>query len=737
VRVRTHHFGVVVAALITIPLFAAAWIAYRYLGSLEAFRPWLLLTSYGRLSSEQWTLSWQLGLVGSIGFGAFLLWAFEGLVLGVVSSELHGSASWAKPKDLSRAKLTQNWGVVIGRMAEGRNSLILRTNAPDYSNIFLSAPPRAGKGAGVIIPTLLEYPGSFIVYDVKGENYDHTARQRLAMGDRVRVFSPFSLTLESGHALEGRSHGFNPLIPIAANPDLEDRITEIDLMASSLLSTSNKKEEGLLSSGREIFKAVCAIVCDEEDIPSLGKVVDLLSPKAPKPGEVADLQTHFAMLAGRAPDPLSAQALNAASANKNENNALYLSVLFDCGLRAWRNPAIRRATEVHDFDLDHLRAFPYAIYIIIPTPFKETAAPVVRLFFQLALRTLQKRIPDKRTEPLDVLFMIDEFHSLGAMKEVLAAPTVLPGFGGRIVTVVQTPASLDEIYGRDAARIFLDVTQLKIFMTPNDNTTKRMIEETLGYRTMVSKSVNSKSLGARDPRSQSYSEIKRPLMSADDIGTMPSDKQVVTIQGRKPAYADRIRYFEDPYFKAIHDAQDGMPWPTGNIPVVKDTIVTRADDFLAMPGGDGSLVAFEPFGSADETTAIPPDEGAGQGGVSARQPLSGSSLSVLLEEVRDTGAGEELGDALMAQMRAKMDAAFVASQSDFGVIAALERDVTGGAEDTPLLGRMRGLSPAEMARRVTAMPEGAFVGRPDFGVLREMFSGQMSPEVKLTPRMNE
>lgn len=702
----------------SIPLFAAAWIAYRYLGSLDAFRPWLLLTSYGRLSPEQWTLSWQLGLVGSIGLGALLLWALEGLVLGVVSSELHGSASWSKPKDLLAAKLLQNWGVVVGRMAEGRKSLILRTHAPDYSNVFLSAPPRAGKGAGVIIPTLLEYPGSFIVYDVKGENYDHTARHRLAMGDRVRVFSPFSLTLESGHALDGRSHGFNPLIPIASNRDLEERITEIDLMASSLLSTSNKKEEGLLSSGREIFKAVCAIVCDEAENPSLGKVVDLLSPQAPKPGEVADLQTHFAMLAERAPDPLSAQALNAASANKNENNALYLSVLFDCGLKAWRNPAIRRATETHDFDLDHLRAFPYAIYIIIPTPYKETASPVVRLFFQLALRTLQKRIPDKRTEPLDVLFMIDEFHSLGAMKEVLAAPTVLPGFGGRIVTVVQTPASLDEIYGRDAARIFLDVTQLKIFMTPNDNTTKRMIEETLDYRTMMSKSVSSKSLGARDPRSQSYSEIKRPLMSADDIGTMPSDKQVVTIQGRKPAYADRIRYFEDPYFKAIHDAQDGMPWPTGDIPVVKDTMVTRADDFKAMPGGDGSSVANAETPNSVEENLPPPvadvaEEGAQPPTQTSPGYLSESSRAVLLQEADAEGQVEDSDKALMAQMRAKMDAAFVASQSDFGVIAALDRDVNAGAEDTPLLALMRAMSPAEMARRVTALPDGAFVGPTD------------------------
>ena len=574
-KVQTHYVGCILTALISIPLLASAWIAYSYIGDMWEWRPWLILTAIPHLPDDQWQLSLKVGVVAAIAFGAFLLWMFDGTVFGVKSSGIHGTASWATKKDIKEAKLAEPWGVVLGRS----DGTILRTNSPDYANIFLSAPPRAGKGIGVIIPTLLEYPGSFIVYDVKGENYEQTARRRHALKDRVRVFCPFSMTLEGGHKIEHRSHGFNPLIPIAANPDLEDRITEIDILAGSLLSTTNSREEGLLSSGREIFKAVCAIVCAEPN-PSLGRVVDLLTPEQPDAGDVADMQGHFSTLAERAPDPLSRQALIAASANKNENNALYLSVLFDAGLNAWRNPAIRRATETHDFDFENLRRIPTSIYIMVPTPYKKTIAPVTRLFFQLALRTLQKRLPDKEDEPLPVLFMIDEFHSLGHMKEVLDAPTVIPGYGGRIVTVVQTPASLDEIYGRDAARIFLDVSQLQIYMTPNDTTTREMVERKLGYRTQVSKSVSSKSFGTMEDRSQNLSEIKRPLMSADDVGKMPSHKQVITIQGRSPVYADRIRYYEDKHFKDIHAGQMNLPWPTDNVPVVKTAAVMNIADFL-------------------------------------------------------------------------------------------------------------------------------------------------------------
>ncbi len=55
------------------------------------------------------------------------------------------------------------------------------------------APTGAGKGVGLIIPALLTYPGSVIVTDIKGENYQVTARYRRALGQQVVVLDPFGL----------------------------------------------------------------------------------------------------------------------------------------------------------------------------------------------------------------------------------------------------------------------------------------------------------------------------------------------------------------------------------------------------------------------------------------------------------------------------------------------------------------------------------------------------------------
>ncbi len=56
---------------------------------------------------------------------------------------------------------------------------------------MLSAPTRSGKGVGVVIPNLLNWPDSVVVLDIKGENYDVTAGYRARHGQAVYAFSPF------------------------------------------------------------------------------------------------------------------------------------------------------------------------------------------------------------------------------------------------------------------------------------------------------------------------------------------------------------------------------------------------------------------------------------------------------------------------------------------------------------------------------------------------------------------
>ena len=114
----------------------------------------------------------------------------------------HGTAKWADATDLKTAKLLGGKGVILGVSKEGQ---YLRHDGPEH--IISVAPTRSGKGVGIIIPTLLTWPHSVIVTDIKGENWGITAGYRRAkLRNMVMKFDPT--------CADGSSVRYNPLAEI-------------------------------------------------------------------------------------------------------------------------------------------------------------------------------------------------------------------------------------------------------------------------------------------------------------------------------------------------------------------------------------------------------------------------------------------------------------------------------------------------------------------------------------------
>ena len=86
-------------------------------------------------------------------------------------------------REIDSAGLLRPDGVVLGRFERS----YLRHDGPEHVLCF--APTRSGKGVGLVVPTLLTWPGSCIVHDIKGENWTLTAGFRSRYG-RVLLFDP-------------------------------------------------------------------------------------------------------------------------------------------------------------------------------------------------------------------------------------------------------------------------------------------------------------------------------------------------------------------------------------------------------------------------------------------------------------------------------------------------------------------------------------------------------------------
>src|SRR3546814_6453963 len=70
------------------------------------------------------------------------------------NAETYGSARWATEKEARAAGLLGDDGVILGQMGTD----YLRPDGPEHVLCF--APTRSGKGVGLVVPSLLTWPGS-------------------------------------------------------------------------------------------------------------------------------------------------------------------------------------------------------------------------------------------------------------------------------------------------------------------------------------------------------------------------------------------------------------------------------------------------------------------------------------------------------------------------------------------------------------------------------------------------
>lgn len=87
-----------------------------------------------------------------------------------------------------------------------------------------------------------------------------------------------------------------------------------------------------------------------------------------------------------------------------------------------------------------------------------------------------------------------------------------------IVAIIQSLAPLENKYDKLGIKFIMDNCQLSIFggFAPNSETTETLAKN-LGIQTILSRSVSR----GKDESSQSLQMIERPLMTSDELKSMP------------------------------------------------------------------------------------------------------------------------------------------------------------------------------------------------------------------------
>ena len=552
------------------------WLGYLIGTPLEEITPlyWFEASSgLRRLYASAFAESLQAGIISGIAANIACLI----LAIRPEKETPHGDARWATRREINEAGLVDKTGVILGKLGSPRSRApFLRSSSDTYSNTLLVAPPGSGKGIGVVIPTLLTWPGSAIVLDVKGENLEATAGQRQRLGDDIFVFAPY--------ASDGKTHRFNPLEPIRGLKDPDRQFSELRRLATHLLTSKGRADEPFIEGARELFTAAASLAINSKE-PTLGHTLRLLAPAMTdiKNGDVdtaTSMGKRFNVLASQAKHVSAQTTFLQYSAYDPKTIATYLSVVKSTGLGAWSDPAIDNATSANDFDLSNLRSEPQTIYIVISPNDMEALAPAARLFFQTATAALQSRMPSEG-DAFPVLFVLDEFKSLGRMETMLNAATTLRGYGGRMLFVLQGIANIEEVYGRAGTDGLMNACQMHIFMSVNDPRTKEMLSRSLGNRQITtnqeSTSQTSGRLGFSKTRTEHRSSTR--LLSEDQINRLGKDAVLLLPQNTRPIRARKVVFFKDRSLKKLAS----QSWSFETVPFIESEIEMTVETNLSQP----------------------------------------------------------------------------------------------------------------------------------------------------------
>jgi type IV secretion system protein VirD4 len=370
-------------------------------------------------------------------------------------------ARLATLSDLQRAKLLDGEpgrSLLLGTF-KGRD---VRYDGP--SHFYVNGPSRSGKGRGFILPNLLEWSGSAIVFDPKQENCDLTAQARIALGQKVYLISPGSRN----------SHRWNPLDFVRPWPE---RATDLANMAASLIDLPKQEPHWALTA-RNILTGLLGYVLDSQTMEGRRNIRSAL--RMFSTGK--NLADVFQLIVDEEPDlhPFILDAFRQHIARDPKQRPSFETNV-TTALSAWHNSLFAEMTSASDFDIRELRRNPFTVFIAAPVSDFASAEPVIRLFIQQVHDILLRDLPGS-DEPHKVLFILDEFYQFKRFPEIIDRSPLVAAYGFQIALIAQNIPQIDERYSKATREALLGNMDIKLFVAVGDKASGEVASEAMGKR---------------------------------------------------------------------------------------------------------------------------------------------------------------------------------------------------------------------------------------------------------------
>lgn len=548
--------AVVVLVILLLPLYigiASTFVLlYGEQYAKAALNPEYMLRYYHHLFVNYWLLYYKqlptdftlkfLGPeIGALFISLITLFAFRAPLMDwrpfKYTESIHGDAHWATDYEIRKAKLNAKKGLLLGR----RGGSYLTVD--DFQHVLLFAPTGSGKGVGFVIPNLLFWTESVVCHDIKGENHELCSGYRArALKQEVFYWNPADP--------DGKSHCYNPLDWISPKPG--QMVDDVQKICNLILP----EQEFWQNEARSLMLGVILyLLAVPEKVKSFGEVVRTMRSD--------DVVYNLAVVLdtiGKRIHPVAYMNIAAFLQKADKERSGVISTL-NSGLELWANPLIDATTARSDFDMQYLKRKKMSVFVGVTPDNLKRLEPLLKVFYQQATDFMTRKMPGK-DEPHGVLFMMDEFPSLGEMPQFEVGIAYFRGYRVKLFLIVQDTQQLKGTYEEAGMNSFLSNSYYRITFAANNVETANMISQLIGNKTAVQASHNKPKFFDLNPaaRTINTSEVQRALLLPQEVITLPRDDEIIIIESHPPIRCKKIYYYKDKFFTR-------RLLPTENVPI--------------------------------------------------------------------------------------------------------------------------------------------------------------------------
>lgn len=432
------------------------------------------------------------------------------------------------------------------------------------NNVVVFGGSGTGKSRFVVKPNILQFTGSYVLTDPKGELLESCGNALEKAGYDIKVFDLLELEY---------SNHYNPFHYLHKDED-------VTKMVNTLITNTTPKGSGSgdpfwVKSETALLTAICLYLwhrCPEEDC-NWGNVIKLLELAEVDEDNAKALSTLDVMFKILETDTkLYYQKINEPYEPDLATRQYHIykmaagktakSILISCGVRLayFQMGSINKLTQYDDIDLTTIGDKKTALFCIISASDTTLNFLVSMLYTQL-FDELYLHAQNKfgGRLPYHVRFLLDEFANVGQIPNFDKLLATMRSYKISSTVILQSLGQLKTLY-KDEYNSIIGNCDTMIFLGGNDEDTTKYISGRLGKATITGMS-HGRSIGGKGGSNKNFSQQGRDLMSPDELGMMDNRYCIVQLRGEYPFFDKKYNYVKHPNYHLTGDANKKQIYP--------------------------------------------------------------------------------------------------------------------------------------------------------------------------------